>query len=115
MPYEQAEEFIGAIGDNRDRDTNARAGSGATSAGSDRPMVPVTSLAPDQTGVISLLVGDRSIIQRLADLGLTQGTEVKLVRKTPLDGPVELAVRRTRLAVARDIADNIFVEVRKVD
>ncbi len=85
------------------------------SGGSFRHVMPVTELNPSQTGIIAFLRGDRSVIQRLADLGLTLRTEVSLIRKTPLDGPVELSVRRTRLAIARDIADNIFVEIKEAD
>jgi DtxR family Mn-dependent transcriptional regulator len=80
-----------------------------------RNVIPVTELKPSETGIISFLRGDHSVIQRLSDLGLTLRTEVRLVRKAPLDGPVELAVRRTRLAIAREIADNIFVEIKESD
>ncbi len=79
-----------------------------------RQIVPVTDLQPCQKGVIALLRGSKKVIQRLSDLGLTPKTEVTLVRKAPLGGPIELSVRRTALAVGRDIADNIFVEAMEV-
>jgi DtxR family Mn-dependent transcriptional regulator len=75
-----------------------------------RKILPITDLKPCQKGIIAFLRGGRRMIQRLSDLGLTPGTEVTLLRKTPLCGPIELSVRRTSLAVGRDIADNIFVE-----
>ncbi len=75
-----------------------------------RKVVPITDLKPCQKGSIALLRGSRKVIQRLSDLGLTPGTEVTLIRKTPMGGPIELSVRRTTLAVGHDIADNIFVE-----
>lgn len=75
-----------------------------------RKVVPLTDLQPSQRGTIALLRGDRKVIQRLSDLGLTPGTEVVLMRKTPLGGPIELCVRRTNLAVGHEIADNIFVK-----
>ncbi|MHB8053592.1 MAG: FeoA family protein, partial [Methanoregula sp.] len=53
--------------------------------------------------------GDSSVVQRLTDLGLTLKTDIRLVRKAPLLGPVEIAVRRTRLAIDHAIADHIFV------
>jgi DtxR family Mn-dependent transcriptional regulator len=81
----------------------------------DRNVIPVTELETSRTGVIAFLRGDMNVIQRLSDLGLTLGTEVKLVRKAPMDGPIELAVRRTKLAIAHDIADNIFVEIKESD
>jgi len=75
-----------------------------------RKIVPITDLKPSQTGIIAFLRGGQKVIQRLSDLGLTPGTEVILMRKTPMDGPIEVSVRRTSLAVGHDIADNIFVE-----
>jgi len=74
-----------------------------------RKIIPITDLKPCQKGIIALLRGSQKVIQRLSDLGLTPGTEITLVRKTPLGGPIELSVRRTALAVGRDIADNIFI------
>lgn len=75
-----------------------------------RKILPVTDLKRCQTGTIAFLRGSSKVIQRLSDLGLTPGTEVTLMRKTPMGGPIELSVRRTALAVGHDIADNIFVE-----
>jgi DtxR family Mn-dependent transcriptional regulator len=75
----------------------------------DTSLVPVTSLEPGQKGIITFIRGDHRIVQRLADLGLTLKTEVSLVRKAPMLGPVEIAVRRTRLAIDHAIADHILV------
>jgi DtxR family transcriptional regulator, Mn-dependent transcriptional regulator len=75
-----------------------------------RKIISITDLKPCQKGVIALLRGSKKAIQRLSDLGLTPGTEITLVRKAPLGGPIELSVRRTSLAVGREIADNIFVK-----
>jgi DtxR family Mn-dependent transcriptional regulator len=75
----------------------------------DEPLVPVTALRPGQKGMIAFIRGDNSVVQRLTDLGLTLKTEIQLVRKAPLLGPVEIAVRKTRLAIDHAIADHIFV------
>ncbi len=72
-------------------------------------LVPVTSLTPGQKGTIAFIRGDHSIVQRLTDLGLTIGTGIQLVRKAPLLGPVEISVRKTKLAIDHTIADHIFV------
>ena len=79
-----------------------------------RKILPVTDLKRCQKGTIAFLRGSSKVIQRLTDLGLTPGTEVTLMRKTPMGGPIELSVRRTALAVGHDIADNIFVEAEGV-
>ncbi len=75
----------------------------------DEHLIPVTTLQPGQKGTIAFIRGDNSVVQRLTDLGLTLKTEIELVRKAPLLGPVEIAVRKTRLAIDHAIADHIFV------
>jgi DtxR family Mn-dependent transcriptional regulator len=75
----------------------------------DEFLIPVTTLQPGQKGTIAFIRGDSSVMQRLADLGLTLKTDIRLVRKVPLSGPVEIAVRKTRLAIDHAIADHIFV------
>ncbi len=72
-------------------------------------IIPVTDLEPNQEGEIAFIRGDQKVVQRLCDLGLTLKTRVKLVRRAPRNGPIELFVRRTTLAIASNIADNIFV------
>lgn len=76
-----------------------------------RNIVPITDLVPCEKGVVAFLRGDKKVVQRLSDLGLTLHTEIELLRKAPLNGPVEICVRRTNLAIAREIADNIFVNI----
>lgn len=75
----------------------------------DEPLMPVTSLQPGQKATIAFIRGDNSVVQRLTDLGLTLKTDIRLVRKAPLSGPIEIAVRKTRLAIDHAIADHIFV------
>jgi DtxR family Mn-dependent transcriptional regulator len=73
------------------------------------PLVSLSDLRDGQGGVIAFIRGDRKVVQRLSDLGLTVKTAISLIRKAPLEGPVEIAVRRTKLAIDRAIADDIFV------
>jgi DtxR family Mn-dependent transcriptional regulator len=61
--------------------------------------------------VIAFIRGDRKVVQRLSDLGLTVKTAISLLRKAPMEGPVEIAVRKTKLAIDRTIADHIFVSL----
>lgn len=76
-----------------------------------RNIVPITDLVPCKKGVVAFLRGDKKVVQRLSDLGLTLHTEIELLRKAPMNGPIEICVRRTNLAIAREIADNIFVNI----
>jgi len=76
----------------------------------DKKIIPITELVPEQKGQIAFIRGDYKVVQRLSDLGLTLGTSVSVMRKTPMDGPVEILVRRTKLAIDHAIAENIFIE-----
>lgn len=77
----------------------------------DENIISITDLEPCEKGSIAFLRGDKKVVQRLSDLGLTLHTKVELLRKAPMNGPIEVCVRRTNLAIAREIADNIFVSV----
>ena len=76
----------------------------------DKKIIPITDLPPEQKGRIAFIRGDCKVVQRLSDLGLTLGTTVSVLKKAPMGGPVEISVRRTKLAVDHAIAENIFIE-----
>jgi Fe2+ transport system protein FeoA len=50
-------------------------------------------------------------IQRLMDLGLTPGAKVAVVKSAPFNGPLEILVRGSRIALGRCVASRIKVEV----
>jgi Fe2+ transport system protein FeoA len=52
-------------------------------------------------------------IKRLTDLGLTPGTKVKMVKSAPFNGPLEVCVRGSRLAIGRGMANRILVDVKR--
>jgi Fe2+ transport system protein FeoA len=52
-------------------------------------------------------------VKRLADLGLTPGTNVTVVKSAPFNGPVEVRVRGSRLAIGRGMASRILVDVKR--
>ena len=51
--------------------------------------------------------------RRLEDMGLTPGTKVTVVKSAPLNGPLEVIVRGSRLAIGRGMAERIFVEIKR--
>jgi len=52
---------------------------------------------------------DRCVVHRLRELGLTPGTEIRVVQDA--GGPMLLSVRGSRVALGRDLAEKIWVEV----
>jgi DtxR family Mn-dependent transcriptional regulator len=59
---------------------------------------------------ISFIRGGHRVLQRLLDMGLTPGTSVRVDRSAPFNGPIEVYVRGSKLALGRGIAANVFVE-----
>jgi Fe2+ transport system protein FeoA len=51
--------------------------------------------------------------KRLEDMGLTPGTKITVVKSAPFNGPLEVYVRDSRLAIGRGMAERIFVEVKR--
>ena len=96
--------------------------------------LPLTELRNGETGVINST--DRSLesqqmrrhrarkgwgkhfmharfVKRLTDLGLTPGTNVTVVKSAPFNGPLEVCVRGSRLAIGRGMASRILVDVER--
>jgi Fe2+ transport system protein FeoA len=51
--------------------------------------------------------------KRLNDLGLTPGTKVTVVKSAPFNGPLEVSVRGSRLAIGRGMASRILVDAER--
>ena len=54
-------------------------------------------------------------IKRLTDLGLTPGTKITVIQAAPFNGPLEVFVRGSRLAIGRGMANKIFVDIERDD
>jgi DtxR family Mn-dependent transcriptional regulator len=76
----------------------------------DKDIISITSLKPGQKAAIVFVRGGEGAMQRLCDLGLTNGTIVSLIRSAPMNGPLEICVRGCRLVIGRGIAEKIFVQ-----
>ncbi|MBS7623303.1 ferrous iron transport protein A [Candidatus Bathyarchaeota archaeon] len=61
-------------------------------------------------GTVAFAVGGHGLVRRLGDMGLTPGTEVKVLRAAPFHGPVEVSVRGVSLALGRGVASKVFVK-----
>ena len=87
--------------------------------------LPLSALTDGETGIITSVGTGQGRGQgrghgkscgfekRLMDMGLTPGTEVKVVKTSPFHGPLEVTVRGSRLALGRGIAKRIFVMMKK--
>jgi ferrous iron transport protein A len=69
-------------------------------------------LKEGQKAIIFCIEGGRNVNQRLTDMGLTPGTEFKMLRKGRLC-PVEISVRGSKLALGCGVASKILVKVKE--
>ena len=72
-------------------------------------MTPLSSLGPDSTAKLSQLGGDRSFQRRLMELGLLPGTPLRVVRRVPMGGVLEIEVRRSRVTLRMSEASQVLV------
>ena len=71
----------------------------------------LSNLKPDEKGKVKFIRGGKHSNKRILDMGLTPGTYLKMVNAAPFNGPVEVEVRGTSLALGRGLASQIFIEV----
>lgn len=72
--------------------------------------VPLTDLRRGDRCTVVLALGGHGMVRRLAEMGLTPGTEVTVVRSAPMHGPVEVSLRGVSLALGRGIASRVLVK-----
>ena len=48
--------------------------------------------------------------QRFMDMGITKGTEVKVIKVAPLGDPIEVEIRGYNLSIRKEDADKIIIE-----
>ena len=81
----------------------------------DKNLVSITNMKRNEKGKVSFIRGDYKVIRRLMDMGITIGAEICVLEVAPFKGPVEIFVRGSNLALGRDIAKNVFVEIIRED
>ncbi len=67
---------------------------------------------PLNTQVKFFSVVDASLIAKLNQYGLYQGDSLCVVRVAPLGGPLLVQVNGREIALGRDIAEKIIVEIK---
>ena len=73
-----------------------------------RPGIPLSFVLPGEEVVIERLLGGRQVQQRLADMGLTPGTTIEVI-KTSGPGPIIVAFRGSRIALGHGLSHKVLV------
>jgi ferrous iron transport protein A len=72
--------------------------------------VSLADLPQGEKCTVVLAAGGHGVVRRLAEMGLTPGTEVRVVRSAPMHGPIEVSLRGVSLALGRGIARRVLVK-----
>jgi len=73
-----------------------------------RPVMPLSLVLAGEQVVVDRLVGGRQVQQRLADMGLTPGTTIEVIKASG-PGPIIVAFRGSRLALGRGLSQKVLV------
>ena len=71
----------------------------------------LSDLVPGQEATILELRGDDETVERLMEMGLVEGSSLKLVRFAPLGDPLEIAIRGYHLTLRKSEASGIIVQL----
>lgn len=72
----------------------------------------LSELEPGEKGIIVKVQGSGALRRRLLDMGLIRGTEIEMVRKSPLGDPLEFLVKGYNLSLRKKECENVYVEVK---
>lgn len=70
---------------------------------------PLVDCPRDRDACLRCLQVDHCVVHRLLEMGLTPGTELRVVQDA--GGPMLLSVRGSRVALGRDLAEKLWVEL----
>ena len=73
------------------------------------------TLAELNTGDIAEVANCDTLIQghaRLQEMGVIPGCLIRMIKKTPLNGPIEIKVNEFYLSLRRDLANKVYVNKR---
>ncbi len=73
--------------------------------------IQLTALKEGDEGKIAFIRAGRAATQRLNEMGLVPETKIKILRKGVLNGPIEVLVRNSRLAIGAGLAAKIYVRI----
>jgi len=74
-------------------------------------LIPLSQLRKGETGVIVRPNSRGPLRQRLLDMGVVTGAEIRLKHKAPLGDPLEFTVKDYQISLRKEEAAEIIVEV----
>lgn len=77
--------------------------------------ISLVKLKDGQSGIIVSILGGKLSTKRLADIGLTKGTEIKVIGRTLFSGPIQIEAFGSKLVLGKGLASKIMVELKIPD
>lgn len=72
--------------------------------------ISLVNLAKNQHATILAITAGAKTTKRLADLGVTPNTQIKILRKAAPQGPIEIEIRGSSLVLGKGIVSKISVK-----
>ncbi|MCF6266166.1 MAG: ferrous iron transport protein A [Desulfuromusa sp.] len=71
---------------------------------------PLRQIISGEKAVVTAVTAEGEVGRRLRDMGLSPGTEIKILGRAPLKDPVSIRLRNYTLTLRNSEADFIMVE-----
>ncbi len=71
---------------------------------------PLRQIISGEKAVVTAVTAEGDVGRRLRDMGLSPGTEIKILGRAPLKDPVSIRLRNYTLTLRNSEADFIMVE-----
>ena len=72
----------------------------------------LSELPTGKLGYVTSINAKQDMKQRLNDLGVVEGTEIKCIMKSPLGDPVAYLIRGSIIALRREDSETITIALR---
>ena len=73
------------------------------------PLKPLNSLEPGDIALIKEFTGNGRLLSRLVEMGALPGIKVRMIKKTPFQGPIEVKIKSYHLSLRWQDAAQILV------
>lgn len=75
-------------------------------------LTELSNMKNGEVGKIAFIRGGDRACQRLLDMGLTNGAEIKVLNAAPFKGPIQVNVRGSTLALGRGLSNHVYVTIK---
>ena len=72
-------------------------------------VIPLNSLTIGNTAIIKVFTDNAHLQSRMVEMGVLPGVKVRMIKKTPFHGPLEIKIRSYHLSLRWEDAGQILV------